>query len=236
MRDRPTTPIAVSIIIPTLNEAKNLPATLQSIGIGQSGAIPEDMELIVVDGGSTDETCKVAAAFGCRILHQSGGRGAQLAAGGANARGQFFWFVHADTTVPPTWRNLLLDRRLQVAAFRLAINGQHPGLRIVELGVRLRNALENGVPYGDQTLWVSADLYNRVGGFRPVPLFEDVILTKHIQQFTGSIPILPYKVCTNAKRWQKEGIGKRTLRNWRLRLLFNRGVSPYQLAKDYYPE
>ena len=216
----------VSVVIPVLNEAASLQQTVASIGDHA------DTEILVVDGGSTDGTIELARSSGCTVLHAPRGRGTQLATGARAARGRWLWFVHADTRVPASWRQILLDAQHPAACLRLQLEGTHPGLRLIELGAWVRTAWDS-IPYGDQTLWIARSLYLSAGGYDAVPLFEDVLLARRLRDMGSPVARLPAAACSCARRWHHDGLWQRTVRNWHLRWLFERGTDPRDLATRY---
>lgn len=214
-----------SIIIPALNEQSALPVLFDALNT------PPNVEIIVVDGGSTDATIQIAKKAGCRVVIEAGGRGAQLRTGARLARGDFFWFLHADSIPPQDWHKLLIEKA-EAVSFSLHINAPGLGFRLIEVGTKLRNLID-GIPYGDQSMWISRSLYERIGGFAAVPLFEDVLLAKAAKEAGTPFVIRSATIGTNARRWQRDGLLKRTLANWRLRIAFELGASPGSLAKKY---
>lgn len=218
--------------MPALNEAAALPGLLADL----LGLTPHP-EVIVVDGGSADATCSVAREHGALVLTAARGRGTQLRAGAAAATAPLLCFLHADVRLdPPALR--LLERLAEARpagayAFRLAID--RPGLayRVVEWGANVRSRWA-GLPYGDQGLLVRREDYEAAGGYPPVPLMEDVGLVRALRR-TTRIHILPAVVRASARRWEHEGVLRRSWANWRLLLAYLRGVPPERLASRYPP-
>ncbi|MGE5232285.1 MAG: TIGR04283 family arsenosugar biosynthesis glycosyltransferase [Deltaproteobacteria bacterium] len=218
--------------MPVLNEAAALPGLLADL----RGLRPRP-EVIVVDGGSADATCRVAREHGALVLTAARGRGTQLRAGAAAARAPLLCFLHADVRLaPPALRMieaLAKARPPGAYAFRLAID--RPGLayRVVEWGANVRSRW-GGLPYGDQGLLVRREDYDAAGGYPPVPLMEDVGLVRALRR-TTRIHILPAVVQASARRWEREGVLRRSWANWRLLLAYFRGVPPERLATHYRP-
>ncbi len=210
----------LSVVIPALNAAETLADCLESVA--------EADEIVVVDGGSTDETVRIAEARGARLVRSARGRGVQLAAGAEAAHGDWLLFLHADTRLGPDWRRAAdahaAERPDEAACFRFHLADPAWQARLVEFGVRLRR-----FPYGDQGLLVSRGLYARTGGYRPIPLMEDVDLVRRL----GSVRLLGESAWTSATRWRRDGWARRSARNLGIRLLYGLGASPERLARLY---
>jgi len=191
----------VSVIVPTCNEAERLPATL-------AAADAPGVEVIVVDGGSTDATVAIAERAGVRVLRTTKGRGRQLAAGAAAARGDALLFLHADARLPANYADTVLaalaDRRVALGAFRLGIDASGLPFRCVESFVRLRCALCR-MPYGDQALFVRAATYRELGGFAELPAMEDFDFVRRAKR-RGRIALLAARVLTSPRSWHRHGV------------------------------
>lgn len=221
---------SISIIIPTLNEAQNLPRTLTALQ-----TIPS-VELIVVDGGSVDDTVSVAKAWETKVMCSPVcGRANQMNLGAAMAQGDILLFLHADTCLPDGFddlvRQTLMQPKVIAGAFELAIDGQTAGLRLVEWGVKLRSRFCQ-MPYGDQALFMSADTFRAIGGFPPLPIMEDFELVQRLKQ-RGRIAIVPEAVLTSGRRWQTLNVFRTTLINQCIIVGYLLGVSPARLAVWY---
>jgi rSAM/selenodomain-associated transferase 2/rSAM/selenodomain-associated transferase 1 len=215
----------VSIIIPTLNEAALIGRTIRAV-------LRPGVEVIVADGGSTDGTREIAAASGALVIEAPPGRGSQLNAGAARARGSVLLFLHADTLLPPDYLDAvcraMADPRVAVGAFRLRIDRRGILLRLVETGVRIRCALFR-MPYGDQALFLRPDSLRRLGGFAEIPLMEDIDLA-HRAGAIGTIRVVRDAVITSGRRWESAGVLRMTLINLSCLVGFRLGISPAQLA------
>jgi uncharacterized protein len=219
----------LSVIIPALNEEPYIGRTLQSL---QQAA---GVEVIVVDGGSADHTVRQAKAAGARVMAAAGGRARQMNAGAQAAQGEILFFLHADTLAPPGFdraiRAVLQDPRVAAGAFRLAIRGDSAGLRLVEHLANWRSRWLN-LPYGDQGLFVRADLFREMGGFPELPIMEDYVMVRRLGR-RGRLVTLPLAVATSGRRWQSLGIWRTTLINQMMILGYSLGIEPTILARWY---
>ena len=225
--------VPVSIIVPTLNEERSIDRLLDDVSLL---GVPH--EVIVVDGGSTDDTVAVATGRGARVLRAPRGRGAQLAAGARAASAPVLCFLHADVRLGADARRELAElaraRPAGAFAFRFRIDAPGWRYRLIELGARLRTRIFR-LPYGDQGLVVSRADYEAAGGYRDLPLMEDVALADALRRVT-TVRSLRSELPVSARRWEREGAFTRTLRNWRIVVAYRLGASPQQLASLYRPE
>jgi rSAM/selenodomain-associated transferase 2 len=196
-------------------------------------------EAIVVDGGSTDETWAIADGAGTHVIKAGRGRGNQLGAGAVQARGDWLLFLHADTVLELGWleeaksfiERVESGRRRQAAAvFRFALDDDGLMPRLVESFVALR-CLLFALPYGDQGLLISRKLYERLGGYRPLPLMEDVDLVRRLKR--NEIVVLKSRAVTSGERYRREGYLARGLRNLGLIFLYYLRVPTRVLARLY---
>lgn len=223
--------IRVSAIIPTLNAAATLAQLLAAL---QGAAIVT--EVVVVDGGSCDETIPLARAAGARVIKAARGRGTQLAAGAGAASGDSFLFLHADCCLEPGWEAAVRAFRAAPQAdgragyFDFALDDPAPWARRMERIVawRCRNL---ALPYGDQGLLIARSLYEMVGGFAPLPLMEDVDLVRRL----GRRRLAPIgsRCIASARRYRRDGYGRRALRNLFCLSLYFAGVAPHRIARIY---
>lgn len=232
--DAPDRPIGLGIVIPTLNAAESLRATLRALAVPTPGL---SVDLVVVDGGSEDETLDIAQRFGARIAVAEGGRGPQLAEGARVALGDWLLFLHADTLPPPDWPALIRDfaetpgARGRAGYFRLALDDKaNPAARRVERFVAWRSRLL-GLPYGDQGLLVARAAYEAAGGFPPLPLMEDVALVRGIGR--RRLVALDGAAVTSAARYRRDGYLRRGARNLLCLGLYFCGVPPRIIRRLY---
>lgn len=222
----------LSIVIPALNAADSIGACLRGTA-APDGLV---MERIVVDGGSTDATVVIARAEAALIMAAPRGRGSQLAAGAAAARGDWLLFLHADTVLARDWHDAIQEfvrnpaNLRRAAAFRFALDDPDPAARRLERVVAWRCRVL-GLPYGDQGLLIARTVYDSIGGFRPLPLYEDVDIVRRIGR--GRMTILPAAAVTSAERYRRTGYLRRPARNLFCLGLYLAGVSPRLIARLY---
>ncbi len=224
---------AISVIMPVLSESDGINQAVSQLGKADGGA---DVEIIVVDGDPAGGTINSLLDPGVLKLAAERGRGLQMNRGAALARGAILLFLHADTVLPAGARSLILaamgDSRIVAGAFDLGIDSDRRIFRITEKYVYLRTRLTR-VPFGDQAIFIRKEYFDRMGGYREIPVMEDVELMKRIRKRCGRICIIPAKVRTSPRRYEREGILYATLRNWLLQILYNLGVPAERLAKWY---
>lgn len=223
----PLEPRRLSVVIPTLNEAQSIARVLLAV----AGA--ENCELIIADGGSQDATIDIARSFEARIVRCQSGRGRQMNAGAAIASGGALLFLHADTLPPKNFRSIVwstLDEGAAAGAFRLKIDSPRRAYRWVERGANFRSRL--GMPYGDQGLFLRAELFYQLGGYQHWPLMEDYELIRRLRRY-GGLKLTAESVKTSARRWEKLGVLRTTLTNQAIIAGYHLGVSPTRLTSWY---
>jgi len=222
--------VRISIIIPALNEAAGISQSIE----GAFATQPH--EVIVVDGGSTDETVGIAKQHNCRVLQGDRGRASQQNLGARYATGEVLLFLHADNWLAPDGLRqitvALQSSRILGGAFRHRIQAIGLAYRVIEQGNALRARIFR-MAYGDQGIFVRRDAFWQLGGFPNVNLMEDVLLMRKLRRMS-SLPILPGPIYISARRWEEHGPLRQTIRNWGLTLAESVGVSPDRLAR-YYP-
>ena len=219
----------LSVIIPTLNEEMNLQATLDSVGVPNN-----DLEVIVVDAGSTDQTVEIAGKHGCKVFVGNPGRANQMNAGAAIATGEHLLFLHADTRLPDGYREEIkrvLAAPVACGAFPLEIDAPGIALRMIERGVAFRSRILQ-MPYGDQALFFRAADFYAQNGFKQMSIMEDFELVARMRK-TGSIGQASKPVKTSARRWVKKGILRTTFVNQLCVVAYRLGFSDTTIARLY---
>jgi len=222
----------VTVVIPVYNEERFLGRTLDALS-----RVGGKVELIVVDGQSSDGTVGIASAAGARILSADRGRGSQLHAGASAASAPVLWFLHADTTVPPGAVDAMLESlqtpRVAGGNFRLRFDGDSRGARqLTAIYPKLR-AL--GLCYGDSGIFVRRSVYDEVGGFQPYPIFEDLDLVRKIKG-RGRFVQLNSCLLTSSRRFEARNFAGMFAHWSALQVLYWMGVSPFRLGRWYAPK
>ncbi len=219
----------LSVIIPALHEEATIGAAIESAW--QAGAA----EVIVADGGSQDGTCRASIQAGACVVSSPAGRGIQQRLGAESATGDILLFLHADSRLSPAVGEQLSELYFTGAAcwgcFRQSIEAKGLKYRLLELGNRQRTWW-SGLAYGDQAIFVTHDLYKKCGRFEPLPLMEDVVLSRSLMRYQRPT-ILRGPVQISARRWSKNGVVRQTLTNWGILCRYYLGVKPEELAKLY---
>jgi len=222
-------PPYLSVIVPALNEEILLAATLDRL------AGEPDTEIILIDGGSSDRTMEIAAGYNVTILQSEPGRARQMNAGAARAQGQALLFCHADTLVPPAYKELIAATLTQpgtvAGAFSLSISLNGRLIRLVEF-LANRRARKKQLPFGDQGLFLAADRFRSLGGYPKIALLEDVVLVERLRR-QGTIAIVDQCAVSSGRRWEKNGVLPTSLLNQFILLGYRLGVAPARLAEIY---
>lgn len=191
--------------------------------------------MIVVDGGSQDSTVEIAQSLGVKVLFAPAGRAAQMNVGAKAATGDILLFLHADTRLPARFDKLVrtaLEQPGTIAgAFALQINASLWSLRLIEWGVNWRSR-QLQMPYGDQAIFLKAEVFHNIGSFPELPLMEDFELMRHLKR-KGRIVIIPAPVLTSGRRWLQRGVWKTTLTNQIAIIAYLKGIPPEQIARWY---
>ena len=222
----------LSIIIPCLNEADHIEKTLAPLqALRQRGH-----EIIVSDGGSIDDTQLLASNL-CDLVTQSAkGRSRQLNHGASLASGDVLCFLHADTIAPDNLDTIIFDTLKKDHAFwgrfNVKLSGEHFLFRIIENMMNWRSYL-TGVATGDQGIFIYQSTFNKINGFKDIPLMEDIEISKRLRSFSFPACIKQHPLITSSRRWETHGILNTVILMWQLRLQYFLGVSPEILATKY---
>lgn len=221
----------ISIIIPTLNEAARITDAVERAWANRP------RQVLVVDGGSHDDTAGLAQRAGAKVLNSPRGRAVQQNRGAAEASGEVLLFLHADTWLTAEGcrqiQRAVKEQHAACGAFRQAIEAEGWPYRLLERGNAWR-ACRWGLPYGDQGLFVQRETFAQLGGFPEASLMEDWMLMRRLRKIAWPV-LLPGPLYVSARRWQRHGIVRQTLRNWTLVAAALAGVSPNRLAQFYAP-
>ncbi len=220
----------VSVIVPTLNEAGVIDRLLADLRpLRRCG-----WEVVVVDGGSADDTVERARRGADMVLNSSPGRARQMNVGAEQAIGDVLWFVHADSGIPATATQQLQAAIAEGCAwgrFDVQLSGAHPLFRWIERSMAWRSRL-TGIATGDQAIFVRHDWFTAVGGFPVLPLMEDIAISRRLRARAWP-RCLSARIRTSSRRWERRGIVRTVLLMWRLRLQYFLGVPAERLAQDY---
>jgi rSAM/selenodomain-associated transferase 2 len=224
----------LSIIIPAVNEAANIQATLIPLqAMRQRG-----VEVLLADGGSTDNMRELAAPMVDCVVDGERGRATQMNAGAAAARGDVLLFLHADSILPDRADRLIADAlsgaQLSWGRFNVAIGGRHVMFPIIAWFMNHRSRL-TGIATGDQGIFATRALFELTGGFPDQPLMEDIEFCKRLNRIARPV-CLDEKIVTSGRRWEKHGVWATIRLMWRLRLRYWMGASPTEIHRAYPPD
>jgi len=220
----------VSIIIPVLNEAEHIADTLKSLDAYRR----QGHEVIVIDGGSNDDTVSITQQYADKVLHSDAGRAIQMNSGIDEAMGDALLFLHADTRLPGDAVSKVINAIEDGyfwGRFNVRLSGKHFMFRIIERMMNMRSCI-TGVATGDQAIFVGLESIEIVGTYPQLPLMEDVVFSKRLRKL-GWPACIKQQVVTSSRHWEDKGILRTMLLMWRLRLLFFLGVSADKLARQY---
>ncbi len=225
-----------SVIIPVLDESSTINQTIEHIYHVGSGT---DIEVIVIDGDVEGKTIRAIRNKEVIKGISPRGRGKQMNKGASLAQKDILVFLHTDTELPEdafrTISSIMEGKRYLAGAFDLGIRSSRPVFRIIEKAVYVRTRVTR-IPCGDQAIFIKKDFFDRLNGFQEIPLMEDVEFMRRMKRSGYKICIIPQKVKTSPRRWEKEGIFYCTMRNWILRSLYLLGVPPDKLVRFYYSD
>ncbi|MDC2988056.1 TIGR04283 family arsenosugar biosynthesis glycosyltransferase [Prochlorococcus sp. AH-736-J10] len=222
----------ISIIIPTINEANNLPLLLSDLS-----GIQKDGEIIIVDCGSEDKTIDIANIYGAKVfISKERNRGLQLDIGAKNSKGEWLIFLHADTRLTHDWfkkiNSFLKGNKNIIYYFEFKINHKKIIYRVLEILVNIRSKFFKQ-PYGDQGLIIHRTIYFKNNGFRNIPLMEDVDLLMRLNQ-KKDLKQLNFPIFISSRKWERTNIFLQAIKNWHFRRRWLKGESLKSIYSDYY--
>ena len=222
----------ISIIIPTINEANNLPLLLSDLSI-----IKQEAEILIIDCGSEDKTIDIANIYGAKVYEaKERNRGLQLNMGAKNSKGEWLIFLHADTRLTHDWfakiKSVLKKNKNFIYYFKFKINDKKIIYRFLEILVNLRSQYLKQ-PYGDQGLLIHRSTYFKNNGFREIPLMEDVDFFMRLKN-KKNLKQLNLPIFTSSRKWERTNIFLQSLKNWNFRRRWLRGESTKSIYSDYY--
>ncbi len=219
-----------SIIIPTLNESTSLVHSLKELLTTIEN--PSQVEIILCDGGSDDDSLQQVKQFPLTILNSPKGRALQMNAGAQQAKGDWLVFLHADTHLPENWMDLIQHCKGEWGRFDVRLSGHHWLFRIIEKAMNLRSR-KTSIVTGDQVLFFKPAFFQKLGGFPEIPLMEDIAISKLARTFCLA-SCISQQVITSSRRWEKNGILRTVALMWFLRLAYWMGTKPDKLHRLYY--
>jgi rSAM/selenodomain-associated transferase 2 len=222
--------VKLAVVVPMLNEARDIAIALRALRTGAPAA-----QIVVVDGGCTDQSVAIARPLCDTIIATRAGRARQMNAGARASHGDAIVFVHADTRVPADFAEAIAaaldDPSVVGGRFDVELDDRAPAYRMVGTMISLRSRVMRSAT-GDQAMFVRRDVFERLGGFAEIALCEDVEFVRRLRR-TGRFACLRTRVITSARRWQRYGVTRTILRMWAIKSLFLLGVSPDWLKRHY---
>ncbi|HEX7359033.1 MAG TPA: TIGR04283 family arsenosugar biosynthesis glycosyltransferase [Bryobacteraceae bacterium] len=219
----------ISIVVPTLNEEEEIASTIRALE-----TLEGEKEILIADGGSTDRTVAIGDQLGVRVVRAARGRGPQMQAAAAEATGDVLWFLHADTRPPAEAireiENALRAESVVGGNFGLVFDGSSRAARQLTFVYPLLRLL--GLCYGDSGIFIRREVYQRIGGFRPLALFEDLDLLRRMRR-AGRFVHLRSRIVTSSRRFEQRNFALVWLHWTSLQILYWCGVSPQWLARRY---
>ena len=222
----------ISIIIPTINEASNLPLLLSDLS-----SIQKDGEIKIVDSGSEDKTIDLAKIYGAKVfISKERNRGLQLDIGAKNSKGEWLIFLHADTRLTHDWfkkiNSFLKGNKNSIYYFKFKINHKRIIYRVLEILVNFRSKFFKQ-PYGDQGLIIHRTTYFKNNGFRKIPLMEDVDFLRRLNK-KKDLKQLNLPIFISSRKWERTNIFLQAIKNWQFRRRWLKGESLKSIYSDYY--
>ncbi|MBV1873014.1 MAG: TIGR04283 family arsenosugar biosynthesis glycosyltransferase [Gammaproteobacteria bacterium] len=221
----------LSIIVPFLNEAQEMPKLCSHLQVLKD----KGCEIILIDGGSEDDSLAITKQHGFPVLRAAAGRANQMNAGAATATGDTLLFLHADTRLPDSADTDIIEAlqsgQYLWGRFDIHIDGKHPLLNVIAWFINQRSRMTS-IATGDQGIFVKRALFQQVGGFPEQDLMEDIALTARLKKW-GQPHCITTKISTSGRRWETQGVVATVLLMWRLRLAYWLGAPPETLKKQY---
>jgi len=222
----------ISIIIPTINEASNLPLLLSDLS-----SIQKEGEIIIIDSGSEDKTIDIANIYGAKVfISKERNRGLQLDIGAKNSKGEWLIFLHADTRLTNDWfrkiNSILKGSNNYIYFFKFKINHKKIIYRVLEILVNFRSQYFKQ-PYGDQGLIIHRTIYFKNNGFRKIPIMEDVDFFRRLNK-NKNLKLFNLPIFTSSRKWERTNIFLQALKNWNFRRRWLKGESTKSIYADYY--
>lgn len=227
-------PVKISIIIPCLNEAEHIIATLTPLQALRN----RGHEIILVDGGSNDDTTSLCSQLVDQLLHTGPGRSLQMNQGARQATGDVLCFLHADTICSNDMDKAISDTLCESknvwGRFNIRLSSNRWPFRTIEWFINTRSYF-TGIATGDQCIFICRNIFQKLSGYADIPLMEDIEISKRLRKISRPVCIKQQKIITSSRRWEENGIINTILLMWSLRLRYFLGSSPSSLVKTYYP-